>query len=69
MTVRDLMPVENELMVGDCVRVCGLTYEIAEIWAQDNYKGAWDVEFIDSRNCYHHWKSDLDGGTVIYKGV
>ena len=56
-----------ELRAGDIVVVHGFAYEIAEVWECDHYKGVWDVEFIDTMNGYHHWKSDEDGGRVIYK--
>ncbi len=53
------------LKSGDIVVVGGWPYKVTEVWSQDYYKGVWDVEFIDSQHCYHHWKSDEDGGKVI----
>ena len=56
-----------ELRAGDIVAVHGLKFLIEDVWSQDYRNCVWDVEFVDNMNCYHHWKSDLDGGYVIYK--
>jgi hypothetical protein len=30
--------------------------------------GNYDVEFLDDRGGYHHWKSEFDGGRIIPNG-
>lgn len=68
----------NKLKVGDSIVVRGKSYEIAEIYEQDFYddadsrkynlsdKSYIDIEFKDIKGKYHHWKSNIDGGHVIY---
>ena len=53
---------------GDSITALGYTFEVAEIIYQDCYKGNYDVEFLDPRGNYHHWKSEFDGGHIIKKG-
>ena len=54
--------------VGDSITALGHIFEVAKIIYQDCYNGNYDVEFLDPRGGYHHWKSEFDGGYVI-KGV
>ena len=54
--------------IGDSITALGHTFEVAQIIYQDCYNGNYDVEFLDPRGGYHHWKSEFDGGYVI-KGV
>lgn len=68
----------NKLKVGDSIVVRGKSYEIAEIYEQDYYddvdsrkyelpdRSYIDIEFKDTKGKYHHWKSNIDGGHVIY---
>lgn len=59
----------RQLKAGDQIRAMGLTFTIGTIWYQHWYDmapGGWDVEFLDDKNNYHHWKQDEDGGEVIY---
>lgn len=68
----------NKLKVGDTIVVKGRSYEIGEIYEQDFYddadsrkynlsdKSYIDIEFKDTKGKYHHWKSNIDGGHVIY---
>ena len=53
---------------GDSITALGYTFEVAEIIYQDCFKGNYDVEFLDPRGGYHHWKSEFDGGHIIKKG-
>ena len=53
---------------GDSITALGYTFEVAEIIYQDCFKGYYDVEFLDPRGGYHHWKSEFDGGHIIKKG-
>ena len=51
--------------IGDIVEVFNKEYKIEKIlhceyW--DNY--GYDVEFIDTKGIYHHWKQNLDGGKL-----
>ncbi len=67
-----------KLKVGDTIAVKGRSYEIEEIYSQDFYddidsrkynlpdKSYIDIEFKDTKGKYHHWKSNVDGGHVIY---
>ena len=59
----------NVAKIGDKVTACGHTYTIAKILFQgywDRY--GWDIEFIDSKGNYHHWKQEQDGGNLEKKG-
>lgn len=54
-------------------------WKVKEVLSQDVYKdedaGKYgiddksyiDLEFKDTNGGYHHWKSNIDGGTVVYK--
>lgn len=46
--------------------------KVANIITQDSYTFSddviHDIEFIDERGNYHHWKSNLDGGYIIRNG-
>ena len=54
--------------VGDSIAALGHTFKVAQIIYQDCYNGNYDVEFLDPRGGYHHWKSEFDGGHIISKG-
>ena len=54
--------------VGDSITALGHTFEVAKIIYQDCYQGNYDVEFLDPRGGYHHWKSEFDGGRIIPNG-
>lgn len=49
---------------GDRVTALGMTFTVDKILYQDCCGGTWDIEFIDPRGAYHHWKQNLDGGTA-----
>ena len=57
----------KEVRPGDKIMAKGILVTVAKVLAQDYYGGTWDVEFIDNAGNYRHWKSELDGGKVIYK--
>lgn len=57
-----------QVCVGDSITALHCTFEVAQIIYQDCYKGNYDVEFLDPRSGYHHWKSEFDGGRIIKKG-
>ena len=59
----------NKIQVGDSISALGFTFEVAKIMYQDFYDGQWDVEFLDPKGGYHHWKSEFDGGKIIRRGV
>lgn len=72
------MKFPRKLQVGDAIecKVGGsnIRYKIAEILFQDCYNCDWDesrsyvdIEFKDEFGGYHHYKSHLDGGRVLYK--
>ena len=54
---------------GDSIVCGGVTVMVAEIVYQDEsaMDGERDVEFIDTKGWYRHWKQSLDGGYVIRK--
>lgn len=71
--------IKRDLKPGDIVVCKGHKYKIKEILFQDCYRdenaehypqsmdGSYiDIEFKDLNDGYHHWKSNLDGGHVIY---
>lgn len=69
----------REVRVGDTIKAKSHSYEVSEILSQDCYKDTdsvgygiedrsyIDLEFNDVKGKYHHWKSQLDGGYVLYK--
>ena len=57
-----------KVCVGDSITALGHTFEVAQIIYQDCYSGNYDVEFLDPRGGYHHWKSEFDGGHIIPNG-
>lgn len=66
---------QRKLEVGDIINCKGVKAEIKEILFQDAYIDDFvpddrkyiDIEFKDTKGQYRHWKSHLDGGTVMYK--
>ena len=54
--------------VGDIITALGHSYTVGKIIYQDYYQGNYDVEFLDDRGGYHHWKSEFDGGRIIPNG-
>lgn len=66
-------------MPGDAISCKGKSWKVKEVLSQDVYKdedsgryGIEDksyihIEFKDTNGGYHHWKSNIDSGTVIYK--
>lgn len=69
------MRILRELKVGDKIQSRGITVQIKEILHQDAYFPDYlpedrhyiDIEFKDINGSYRHWKSNIDGGNVIYK--
>ena len=57
-----------KVCVGDSITALGHTFEVAQIIYQDCFNGNYDVEFLDPRGGYHHWKSEFDGGHIIPNG-
>jgi hypothetical protein len=55
----------SKVCVGDSITALGHTFEVAKIIYQDCFDGNYDVEFLDPRGGYHHWKSEFDGGHII----
>lgn len=58
----------SKVCVGDKITALGYTFEVAKIIYQDCFNGNYDVEFLDPRGGYHHWKSEFDGGHIIPNG-
>lgn len=71
----------NKLKVGDTLVVKGISYKIRKIYEQDFYddadsrkynlpdKSYIDIEFKDNKGKYHRWRSNVDGGKIIYAGT
>lgn len=58
-----------EVNIGDSVHRRGRIYTIEKILSQSYWEGyGWDLEFVDTNSCYHHWKQYDDGGDLIRKG-
>lgn len=59
----------KQIKPGDKIRALGQEFIVGHIYFQHWYdlNGGWDVEFLDDKKNYHHWKQDEDGGEVIYK--
>lgn len=49
---------------GDKIHCMGITVEIDRILFYDYYE-TWDIEFIDTKGHYRHWKQDYDGGIFL----
>jgi hypothetical protein len=79
--LQEVIEMENEAVkieVGNKISALGHIYEVGKILFQDAYMWypsnakendekvpTYDIEFLDPRGGYHHWKSNLDGGRVI----
>lgn len=67
------LTVKRELEVGDIIVAKGGKATISSIISQDTYFGSnycddsVNIEFRDSNGNYRSWKSDIDGGYVLYK--
>ena len=58
----------TKIRPGDQITALGMTFTVWSILYQDHYDDAYDVEFIDDQDRYHHWKECEDGGTVTRSG-
>lgn len=58
----------RDLVIGDRVECNGASRTVLRMLHQDVYSdGIYDVEFMDGIGRYCHWKSEVDGGKVIYR--
>lgn len=64
---------KRKLVSGDTIVSMGVSVVIREVLSQDLYNDEYDdsrsyvdIEFLDSKGMYRHWKSSLDGGYVRY---
>lgn len=56
----------NQIHVGDSISALGYTFKVEKILNQEWWdRYGYDVEFLDDRGNYHHWKQGEDGGEVI----
>ena len=55
---------------GDKIVCMGMWVVVGEIIYQNEYahEGERDLEFIDSKGQYRHWKQHFDGGYVVKDG-
>lgn len=52
--------------VGDKIVVEGKSVTISKILSQDYWdRFGFDIEFVDGRGQYRHWKQHEDGGELI----
>ena len=58
---------ERKLEPGDKIIVRGNEVTIGGIFDQFFDKKFIDIEFVDNEGRYRTWKSDIDGGKVVYK--
>lgn len=58
---------ERKLEPGDKIIVRGTSVTIGDILDQYFDKKFIDIEFKDDKGRYRTWKSDIDGGKVVYK--
>ena len=57
---------KHEIQIGDSITAQGYTFKVSKILYQDFWdRFGYDVEFLDDKGRYHHWKQSEDGGTVI----
>ena len=64
---------------GDVITAYGYKFQVRTVLYQDYYgdrkdagtSDCWgyDVEFKDTDGKYHHWKQNMDGGSLFRKGV
>ena len=69
---RDLLDMANikprDLVIGDRIECNGASRTVLRMLHQEVYSdGVYDVEFLDGLGRYCHWKSEVDGGNVIYR--
>ena len=52
--------------VNDRISCMGEIVKISKIIRQDYWEGyGFDIEFLDARGKYRHWKQELDGGKLL----
>lgn len=63
----------RDIQALDVVETLGKRYQVGKVLFCDAYNNEYDesrsycdCEFLDTSGGYHHWKSHLDGGRVIY---
>lgn len=76
--LEDELCAEPEIQVGDTIVVpkFGIKAKIGKLYyafrcvewhtEKETYVKCYDVEFVDDRGNYRHWKSYFDGGYVEY---
>ena len=58
----------RDLVIGDRVECNGASRTVLRMLHQEVYSdGVYDIEFLDGLGRYCHWKSEVDGGKVIYR--
>lgn len=59
----------KEAKPGDQISACGKLVTIAKILYQEYWetRDLWDIEFIDTKGNYRHWKQSYDGGHFLPK--
>lgn len=52
--------------IGDHITAYGQTFKVEKIIYQSFWdRFGYDVEFLDDRGRYHHWKQAEDGGQLL----
>lgn len=58
----------RDLIIGDRIDCKGASRTVLRMLHQEVYSdGVYDIEFLDGLGRYCHWKSEVDGGKVIYR--
>lgn len=58
----------RDLIIGDRIECNGASRTVLRMLHQEVYSdGVYDVEFLDGLGRYCHWKSNVDGGNVVYR--
>lgn len=58
----------RDLVIGDRIECNGASRTVLRMLHQEVYSdGVYDVEFLDGLGRYCHWKSNVDGGNVVYR--
>lgn len=60
---------KKEDLLGARVTALGMTFEIAEVIGNFEWYSDWgfNIEFLDPKGNYHHWKQWDDGGEIKLK--
>ena len=58
---------KKEELKGAVITALGETVTIERVIYQFKERDGWDIEFVDTKGNYRHWKQWDDGGTIKIK--